>query len=188
MFFYSPEPDLEPILRGQMRQPYFPVGMEVMNAELNFIQLEGGSRRIGEALIEWKPMRHPGGCHAYKITENGKSAIFSTDSEITPEDFQRNDANTHFFHRADLLILDSQYTLGEAIEKYDWGHTSYSLAIDFASEWEIKTLALFHHEPNYSDRKIYGILNSAEWYLDRLQRKNLKVILAQEGSELEILA
>ncbi len=186
VFFYSPEPDLELILRGQMRQPYFPVGMEVMNAEMNFIRLEGSQCRLAETLIEWKPMRHPGGCYAYKLTEDSHSAIFATDSEITSEDFQRMDVNTRFFRGVDLLILDSQYTLGEAIEKYDWGHTSYSLAIDFASEWEIRTLALYHHEPDYSDRKIHSILNSAEWYLARLQRRNLKVILALEGLELEI--
>ena len=186
VFFYSPEPDLELILRGQMRQPYFPVGMEVMNAEMNFVQLQGSELRLGDALVQWKPMRHPGGCQAYKLTEDGRSAIFATDSEITSEDFQRTEVNTRFFQGVDLLILDSQYTLGEAIEKYDWGHTSYSLAIDFASEWEIRTLALYHHEPDYSDRKINGILNSAEWYLARLQRRRLKVILAQEGLELQM--
>jgi phosphoribosyl 1,2-cyclic phosphodiesterase len=185
MFFYSPDPDLETILRGQMRQPYFPVGMDVMNAELNFIRLTDSRRRIGAATVEWKKMRHPGGCMAYKISENGSSVIFATDSEITPDDFRRDEANTRFFTGVDLLILDAQYTLGEAIEKYDWGHTSYSLAIDFASEWGIKSLALFHHEPLYSDRKIHGILNSAEWYLARLQGKKLKVMLAVEGTELE---
>lgn len=184
MFFYSPEPDLELVLRGQMRQPYFPVGMEAMNAELTFIRLEGGERRIGDVKVEWKTVRHPGGCHTYKITENGHSVIFSTDSEITPEDFQRTELNTRFYRGADLLIQDAQYTLGEAIEKYDWGHTSYSLAIDFATEWEIKALALFHHEPLHSDRKIHGILNSAEWYLARLQRHDLRLLLATEGLEL----
>ncbi len=186
VFFYSPEPELELILRGQMRQPYFPVGMEAMNAEMNFVRLEGNSLRMGTALIEWKPMRHPGGCYAYKITEDGRSMVFATDSEITSQDFQRTEVNRRFFHGVDLLILDSQYTLGEAIEKYDWGHTSFSLAVDFASEWEIRSLALYHHEPDYSDRKIYGILNSAEWYRARLQRRNLKVLLALEGLELEI--
>ncbi len=186
LFFYSPEDDLELILKGQMRQPYFPITMEMMNAELNFIKLEGTEMALGSTLIKWKAMRHPGGCYAYKITENKKSLIFATDSEITLDDFKRVEENSSFFEKVDLLILDAQYTLGEAIEKYDWGHTSYSMAIDFATEWGIKALALFHHEPNYNDRKIYSILNSAEWYLARLSDKKLKLFTAVEGLEINL--
>ena len=186
VYFYSPGENLEEILKGQMKNPYFPVGMDVMSADLHFIQLKEKRIRFGNAVIQWKEMKHPGGCTAYKISEGKKSMIFSTDAELTSEDFKRNEENREFFRDTDLLILDSQYTLGEAIEKYDWGHTSYSMAIDFASEWNIKTLALFHHEPLYNDRKIYTILNSAEWYRARLENRRFKVILAIEGLELEL--
>ncbi len=186
LFFYSPRENLEEVLRNQMKHPYFPVGMEVFNADLRFMRLKNSGVKLGKAHIAWKEMKHPGKCVAYKISEDNKSMIFATDSEITTADFKRTEGNRRFFAGTDLLILDSQYTLGEAIEKYDWGHTSYSMAIDFAAEWGIKTLALFHHEPLYDDRKIYGILNSAEWYRARIENKKFKVILAVEGLELEL--
>jgi ribonuclease BN (tRNA processing enzyme) len=131
-------------------------------------------------------MRHPGGSVAYKMSQGGKSMIFSTDTELSPEDFKRTPENSRFFENTDLLILDSQYTLGEAIEKYDWGHTSYSMAVDFAAEWNIKTLVLFHHEPLYNDRKIFGMLNSAEWYRARLGKNHFRVLLAVEGMEIDL--
>ena len=62
-----------------------------------------------------------------------------------------------FFQDADAIILDAQYTLGEAFEKYDWGHSSYSMAVDFAIEFGIKDLYLFHHEPLYDDKKMSSI-------------------------------
>jgi len=186
LYFYSPKENLEEIVRGQMVPPYFPVDMDAMAAKKRFIRLKSPATRLGKLEIRWKSMRHPGGCIAYKMSHNGRSMIFATDTELSPEDFKRTPENSRFFENADLLILDSQYTLGEAIEKYDWGHTSYSMAVDFAAEWNINTLALFHHEPLYNDRKIYGMLNSAEWYRARLGKKQFRVILAVEGMELEI--
>jgi len=186
LYFYSPKENLEEIVRGQMVPPYFPVDMDAMAAKKRFIHLSSPATRLGQLEIRWKSMRHPGGCISYKMSHNGRSMIFATDTELSPEDFKRTPDNSRFFENADLLILDSQYTLGEAIEKYDWGHTSYSMAVDFAAEWNIKTLALFHHEPLYNDRKIYGMLNSAEWYRARLGKKQFRVILAVEGMELEI--
>jgi len=186
LYFYSPKDNLEEIIRGQMIPPYFPVDLDAMAAQKRYIRLQPRGTRLGEMEIRWKHMRHPGGSVAYKMSHNGKSMIFSTDTELSPEDFKRTPENSRFFENTDLLILDSQYTLGEAIEKYDWGHTSYSMAVDFAAEWNIKTLVLFHHEPLYNDRKIFGMLNSAEWYRARLGKKQFSVLLAVEGMEVDL--
>jgi phosphoribosyl 1,2-cyclic phosphodiesterase len=186
IYFYSPKENLEEIIRGQMVPPYFPVDLDAMAAGKRYIHLRARESRLGELEIRWKTMRHPGGSVAYKMSHDGKSMIFSTDTELSPEDFKRTPENSRFFENTDLLILDSQYTLGEAIEKYDWGHTSYSMAVDFAAEWNIKNLVLFHHEPLYNDRKIFGMLNSAEWYRARLGKKQFRVLLAVEGMEVDL--
>jgi phosphoribosyl 1,2-cyclic phosphodiesterase len=186
LYFYSTRENLEQIVKGQMMAPYFPVDMEAMAAQKRFIRLRGTGMRFGQLEISWKEMRHPGGCLSYRISHNGKSMVLCTDTELSSEDFERSEANIGFFKDANLLILDAQYTLGEAIEKYDWGHTSYSMAVDFAAEWGIKTLALFHHEPLYNDRKIFAILNSAKWYRARLGKRHFKVILAREGMEIAL--
>ena len=184
--FYSPKENLEEIIRGQMVPPYFPVDLDAMASAKRYIHLRSHESRLGELEIHWKNMRHPGGSVAYRMSHKGKSMIFSTDTELSPEDFKRTPENCRFFENTDLLILDSQYTLGEAIEKYDWGHTSYSMAVDFAAEWNIKNLVLFHHEPLYNDRKIFGMLNSAEWYRARVGKKQFRVLLAVEGMEVDL--
>jgi phosphoribosyl 1,2-cyclic phosphodiesterase len=186
LFLYSPREGLRGILEAQMRPPYFPVGMEAMRAEKHYVRLRKPPLRLGGAEIAWREMKHPGGCVAYKVSEGGRSLIFATDSELSTEDFRRSSENAAFFQDVDVLILDSQYTLGEAIEKYDWGHTSYSMAVDFAAEWGIRTLFLFHHEPSYHDRKIHSLLNSAKWYQARLHARPLEVRLAMEGLEVDI--
>jgi phosphoribosyl 1,2-cyclic phosphodiesterase len=184
--FYSPVQDFRAILEGQMRQPYFPITMDMMAATKEFHVLAESSLSIGGVKIQHRAMNHPGGCYSYSFEEKGIKAIYSTDTELREEDFRRSAANADFFKDADALIIDTQYTLGEAIEKYNWGHSSFSLAADFAATWGIKRLILFHHDASYSDRKINGIFKNAAWYIEHLEGCGIEVILAREGLEVEV--
>ena len=184
--FYSPVEQLEEYIRGQMNFPYFPVPLDVMAATFEFAVLGDKPVRIGDAEITWRRMNHPGGCYSYRVQEGRRRIIFSTDTELSEEDFQKNKENYAYFNKVNLLIMDAQYTLGEAIEKYDWGHSSYSLAVDFSAAWDIKNLVLFHHEPLYDDMKIHSILKSSSWYLNYLEQKGVKIFLAKEQLELNV--
>jgi ribonuclease BN (tRNA processing enzyme) len=141
--------------------------------------------KIAGTEISWRKMNHPGGCYSYRISDGKHTVIYATDSELTESDFDKNAENIAYFHNADLIILDSQYTLGEAVEKFNWGHSSFSLAVDFASEWNIKNLCLFHHEPLYSDKKLHNNLQSAQWYYSHLGKQGMNIFLAEEGKEVE---
>ena len=185
-FFYSPSKDNEKFLEEQMRFPFYPVTMEAMGSSKKYIRIPEGEFTIGSATIAWRRMKHPGSSISYRITEGDKTFIFSTDTELQPRDFEKSEENRKFYENVDVLVMDSQYTLDEAIEKYDWGHTSYSLAVDFAAAWQIPRLGLFHHEPKYDDNKIYSILNSAKWYLSHQENSDIDIFLATEGLELSL--
>jgi phosphoribosyl 1,2-cyclic phosphodiesterase len=176
--FYGRVNNLQGILESQMTPPTFPVTMQVMGAKKEFHVLGDAPFKIGGVGVSTRLMNHPGGSYAYAFDENGKKAIYSTDTELVPSDFEKTPSNRAFFENASVLIVDSQYTLGEAIEKYNWGHSAFSLAADFAASWNIEKLVLFHHEPKYDDKKIYGMLRSARWYVDHLEKKGLRVQLA----------
>ncbi len=185
--FYSPRADFQSILEGQMREPYFPITMAEMHASKEFIVLNGRPVKIGRTEITYRGMNHPGGCHSYRIAADGVKVVYSTDTELVSADFERTAANEAYFRDLDALIIDAQYTLGEAIEKYNWGHSSFSLAADFAATWGIRRLVLFHHDPLYSDRKIASLLKNASWYIEHLEGRGIEVILAREGLELEVV-
>ena len=131
-------------------------------------------------------MKHPGGCFSYRVSDGQKSVIIATDSEITEKEFKQNGENESYFGNADMLILDSQYTLEESINKMDWGHSSYSIDVDLASVWDVKNLVLFHHEPLYNDKKIISIERLSKWYLNHLNNKNIRITIALEGKELSV--
>lgn len=184
--FYSSREDFRELLEAQMREPYFPIGMAGMAAEKSFVRLGDDAVEAAGARIIRRRVSHPGGCDSFRIEAGGRKLVYSTDTELREEDFARSPENARFFEGVDALVIDAQYTLGEAIEKYNWGHSSFSLAADFAATWGIKRLVLFHHEPAYSDRKVEGILKSAEHYLEHLDGSRIQVILAREGSVVEL--
>jgi phosphoribosyl 1,2-cyclic phosphodiesterase len=183
--FYSPFKDIEGYLSGQMLTPYFPVGIDTMGSEKSFHFLENDINIAG-CSISFKKMNHPGDSFAYCVNKNGKRIIYATDTELSSSDFEKNEKNTAFFKDADLIIIDCQYTLGEAIAKYNWGHSAFSLAVDFAAIWNIKHMVMFHHDPAYDDNKLYSILQSAKWYLERMNLKELELTLAIEGLEIKV--
>jgi len=166
-----------------MTSPYFPIHMESMASQKKFSTLSGPIE-INGASISFRKMNHPGDSYSYKINDGKHTFIYATDTELSTTDFQKNEDNTTFFSGADLLVIDSQYTLGEAIEKYNWGHSAFSLAVDFAANWNIKHMVLFHHDPGYDDHKLFNNLQSAKWYTERLNIKGIKLSLAMEDTEI----
>ncbi|MCL2410829.1 MAG: MBL fold metallo-hydrolase [Treponema sp.] len=183
--FYSPLGGLEGIISGQMTDPYFPVTLDAMTAAKTYHYMEKEFKICGRS-VSAKKMNHPGGSWAYCVNENGKRLIYATDVELTSDDFIKNEENISFFQNADLIIIDSQYTLGEAIEKYNWGHSAFSMAVDFAANWNIKHMVMFHHDPTYDDHKLYGLLQSAKWYIERMSLKEIELTLAVEGLKITI--
>ena len=187
--FYSVNPDVRNILSRQMESPFFPVPFEGpggFRAQMEFVQLKDSDKgiSIGDTRIDWYPMDHPGGCVAYRFEDAGKVFIYATDTELHRENFVKNDANTKFFKQADAVVMDSQYTMDEALKKEGCGHSSFSMTVDFALNWECKKLVLFHHEPTYSDKKLFSVLQSASWYSGYNAKGTLQIEIAREGMEL----
>lgn len=187
--FYSTRKEMKEILEGQMEEPYFPVSMSGdrgFSPKTYFHVLSKDQDVVlGNLKITNKEVHHPGGCTAYKVDDGSSSFIYSTDTELIGENFSNTEENSRFYRGVDTILLDAQYTEPEAREKVNWGHSSFSSAVDFTLNWGIKKLILFHHEPMYSDSKLYGILQSARWYLET-ENKNLQVILAVENAEVDI--
>ena len=183
--FYSPvgAGAIESALHGQMTSPYFPIHMETMSARKNFHSFHDFIKLSG-AEISCRRMNHPGDSYSFKVDDGKHKFIYATDTELSTDDFLKNKENTAYFSDADVIVIDSQYTLGEAIEKYNWGHSAFSLAVDFAANWNIKHMVLFHHDPTYDDHKLFNMLQSAKWYAERMNIKGIKISLAMEGMEI----
>lgn len=183
---YSPWPATMDILSKQMSYPYFPVKLDACTPNIHFHLLKPLEPiQIGNVRVMCKKMAHPGSSYAYSFIENGKKFIYATDVELTASDWSEHERNKSFFSNADMLVLDAQYTIEELLAKQNWGHSSCCYGVDLALEWGVKGLYLFHHEPNYTDKKLYSILDTARWYADSIKKnKVLHIELATEATDV----
>jgi phosphoribosyl 1,2-cyclic phosphodiesterase len=169
-------------LHDQMLHPNFPVPLQIMQADLQFYDLEAGETiQINDVVIETARLNHPGEAVGYRVTWRGLSAAYITDTEHFPD---RLDENVlHLAREADAVIIDTTYTDEEyydvKVSKVGWGHSTWQEAIKIAEAAKIKQLVLFHHDPSHNDD-----------FLDRLADEVTAIfpnsILAREGLTIEL--
>lgn len=165
----------------------FPVLWE--NFSRNFVFHTMDTRKSYEVdglKVECCKMSHPGNSYSYSFTEGNRKFVYASDVELMDLDEEGEKDRKRVFSDADVLVIDSQYTLEEAHAKEKWGHSAFCYVIDFAVKMNIKNVYLFHHEPTYDDKKINSILQAAKWYTSYISHDAVKVELAVEGNEVEI--
>ncbi len=187
--FYSPLADLKERLDYQQVPTHFPITLDYMKARKEFFTIDHDDEfYLNDLKIISKRMPHPGNAYGIRIEQKDKSFVYSSDCEFNINVFDDIDSYRDIFYNADVLIFDTQYTLQESFDKFDYGHSSASIAIDIAGKFNVKQLILFHHEPEYTDEKLDNVLSNARTYL-YMNSKNLgdlQVDIAYEGMEIII--
>ncbi|HEY9668708.1 MAG TPA: MBL fold metallo-hydrolase [Coleofasciculaceae cyanobacterium] len=131
-----------------------PVPVKEVQANLKFSDLIcGDTITLDDITIETGPLNHPNGAMGYRVSWQGRSAFYCTDTEHFPD---RIDENVLYLSRdADLIIYDAMYTDEEyhnaKTPKVGWGHSTWQEGVKVAKEAGAKRLAIFHHEPNHTD-------------------------------------
>jgi len=165
---------LKQVFETQMAMPYFPVDMSAMTAKKHFMEMSGGeSFTIGENKITARHLNHPQGCLGYRIETPGGTMVYTTDNE--PGDAKLDAELLALAQGADIFINDAQYTPEQlAATRKGWGHSSWRDGVKVAREVGAKTLVLFHHDPDSTDRIVDGLLRQAREEFD-------SVFAASEG-------
>jgi phosphoribosyl 1,2-cyclic phosphodiesterase len=169
-------------LHDQMLHPNFPVPLQIMQANLEFYDIEiGEALQLGEITVETARLNHPGEAVGYRVNWGGHSACYITDTEHFPD---RLDENVLWLSReADVLVIDTTYTddeyYDEKFSKVGWGHSTWQEAVKIAKAAKVKQLVLFHHDPSHDDD-----------FLDRLAKEVAiafpNSILAKEGLSIQL--
>lgn len=185
---YSHFKDTEKYFRNQMTEPYSPPSVATsITKKLVFNQLQEDKEFfIDDIKINSHKMRHPGDSYSFSFEADGKKFVYATDVELKCTDFSSSADGEAVFKNADVIVIDSQYTVEEVYRKENWGHSAFCYAIDFAVFWNIKKVYLFHHEPAYDDRKLNTILQAAKWYAQYVGHSDVKIEIAKESFEFEL--
>ena len=145
---------IEQRLNDQMLHPNFPVPLQIMQSNLTFHNVQPGQPiHIDDIIIETALLNHPGEAVGYRVNWQGGAAVYITDTEHYADHL---DENVLWLARnADVLIYDSTYSDEEysnpKSSKIGWGHSTWQEAIKIAKAANVKTLAIYHHDPAHND-------------------------------------
>ena len=167
--------NLKEIFSLQMQKEYFPIRIESMGAQFEFLTY-GGTETIYGAMVKAIAQYHLyyGGSYGFRIEDENVSLVVCTDVEHI-KGLDQNIVN--FASGADLLIHDGQYT-GKEYKKFKgWGHSTFEQAAEVAKQANVKRLIITHHDPDHDD----DFLDSMERSCQQLFSNSL---FAKEGMEV----
>jgi phosphoribosyl 1,2-cyclic phosphodiesterase len=188
---------LPEVLAGQMEYQYFPVELKQLPADIHFRELTEGSYQLDGVRITTQSLNHPAVTLGYRIQADGVSLAYLCDHEPHCEElwgagvppgrlasiFHNADLrHATFMENADIVIHDSQYTSDEYSAKKNWGHSTYSYAVQVAAAANVKRLFLTHHDPTHADAFLKDVEARAQ-ELARSLNSPMLVACAREGHE-----
>ncbi len=186
---YGSHPRLEVALRRQQNPPSFPVDFSALCADIEFVYLTPAvAHEIAGMTVTTKPQQHTGGSYGYRFESNGRTVVYSTDSEHKLAEPRETEAFVAFFKDADLVIFDAMYSLADATSvKADWGHSSNVVGVELCQMAGVRHLCLFHHEPASDDETIERVLADTR-RLEEITRTDEPMIVtaAYDGLEIEL--
>jgi phosphoribosyl 1,2-cyclic phosphodiesterase len=166
-------------LEGQMTQPMFPVPLQNLQANIDFVDFEAGeSFTVGESVsVMTAPLNHPNGATGYRMEFGNKVLCYITDTEHVPG--KLDEAILELIAGADLVIYDSTYTDDEFPLKVGWGHSTWQEGIRLCQKAGAKQLAIFHHDPDHEDEFMAKVEADAKatWEGAIVAREGMKIIL-----------
>ena len=169
--YYAVQPDMEEMIRGVFRKPYFPVPFEHLTSKIQFHTLEPRKPiMIGDLKVTPYQLDHPDPCWGYKIENGGKSYAHCVDTEGTRVSREEMGPDLPLYENADLMYFDAQYTFPELAEKANWGHSAAQIGLDIAFREGIKQVLFAHHDPGATIHQIQEIKRQTlEYYNWRLE-------------------
>ncbi len=168
---------------------HFPVRAEDLPSN-NFPKFKGVEselyEREGIKLVR-QAINHPGGGSAYKINENGATCAYVTDNELDPPYAVSTnyDRWANYLHGVDVLIHDAQYTESDMPHKHGWGHSLLSQVRQLATDAEVGTVVMFHHDLDRSDSQLDELQIEGQNYL-KSHRALARCVCAAEGMRIQL--
>jgi phosphoribosyl 1,2-cyclic phosphodiesterase len=169
---------MESMFSRVMAPPNFPVRYSDLKAKLIWEKGHPAEFQIGSVTVVPIAISHPNSGKGYKFIENGKVFVFITDNELgyVHQGGLAFEEYVRFCSGADLLIHDGEYTPDEYAQFTEWGHSSYTDALELAFQAGVKRLGLFHLNQERTDDQVDEIV------------AHCRRIIADKGENLECFA
>jgi phosphoribosyl 1,2-cyclic phosphodiesterase len=146
-----PERTVHQVLIYLMMDPLFPIPIDTMRARIDYRDFVSGETLTPAKGVSMRtaPLNHPNRATGYRIDYEGRSICYVTDTEHMPGKPDENIVS--LIEGTDVFIYDSTYTDDEFPNHIDWGHSTWQEGVRLADRAGVKTLVVFHHDPDHDD-------------------------------------
>ncbi|MEX0609464.1 MAG: MBL fold metallo-hydrolase [Balneolaceae bacterium] len=172
------------ILQGHMSDTFFPVSIDMLEADIECETYKIGKKNFDDFTIEYMWAHHTIPTAIYKLEIGGNVVVFAPDNELpidgSPESEKFIAEFSAFIQSADALIHDAQYSKEQYLQRQGWGHCAWELIAELAKEQKVKQLFLVHHDPDSTD----DYLSELEVRIKREYSEFEEICLVKEGQEL----
>lgn len=194
--YYGVQKDIEALIRGVFKKPYFPVPFEQLVSKIHFHILEPRKPfKINDMTITPYLLDHPDACWGLRVESHGKVYSHCVDTEGTRVSREDLGDDLPLYQKSDLMYFDAQYTFPELAEKANWGHSAAQIGIDIAFREDIKKVLFAHHDPGATIQQVQDIKRQTseyyQWRIDHARECNDTIPeffwdFAYEGQEIKI--
>jgi len=194
--YYAVQPELDAMVKGMFRRPYFPVAFEGLPSEIHFYQLSPRKpMQIEDLTITPYQLDHPDPCWGFKVECGGRAYAHCVDTEGTRSSREALGPDLPLYQNIDLMYFDAQYTLPELAEKANWGHSASHIGLDIAFHEGIKQVVFAHHDPGARSQQISELKRQTaeyfNWKIKQAETNHItlptvKWCFAHEGLEVEL--
>ncbi len=136
---------------------------------------------IADFQVQPAQTNHPAFTLAYRIRYGQNVIVYATDHEAGKAEFDTR--LVELAQGADLWILDAQFAPDEQKDRRGWGHSTHLEAVSLAVRAGVKTVILFHHDPEHDDDMLNGMAAAAA---EAAAGSGTTVMMARDGLVIEI--
>jgi phosphoribosyl 1,2-cyclic phosphodiesterase len=181
---------LESILEGQVNPHFSPLyTMKNLGANFELVAMNGepGGATHSYQQVQVSAVRNPHGhatCLAYRLEQHGRAVVYAPDAGYPAGG--ASDAAIALYRGADLLIHDATYTPEDRALRINRGYSSFEDAANAALRAQVRRLALFHYDQDYTDEQIDDCWRRCRAMLDAGGGGQIELIAAREGLTVDI--
>ncbi|KAB2907945.1 MAG: MBL fold metallo-hydrolase [Kofleriaceae bacterium] len=178
---------LEGILEGQMNPNFSPL-YTLKNLGATFdvrAVVPGEPFAAGSIRVTARPNPHGSTTAlAFRLEEDGRSFVYASDAGY-PDGGPSQDV-LDLYRGATVMLHDATYTPADQATRRNRGFSSYEQAADAAIAARVGTLVTFHYDQDYADTDVDALRDACRAYLDAHGGKNIELVAAAEGMELDV--
>lgn len=150
-FYGTSTTELESSFQRLIHSVYAPVKQD-MKADFHYHTATQNNLDIENFQVSTLRTNHASQTLSYRIKRDNNTVVYTPDHEIGNKEI--DDQLVEQAQHADIWILNAHFTENEKKMRQGWGHSSHIEATELAIKAQVKTVALFHHNPDHDDTQL----------------------------------